>query len=154
MALIENTLFEGTIDKVAVAIDRLQTFEEIAGPEGYYLAFGGGKDSIVIKRLADMAGVKYDAHHSLTTIDPPELIHFIKEHHPDVKIERPAKPFLQATLSVRTRPQEQALLTIQQLILLYRSVQQHWKTLSCPPTAEFLKALHHSIAPPGEWHRP
>ena len=46
-------------DKVQVAIDRFKTFEP---PEGYYLAFSGGKDSVVIKALADMAGVKYDAH--------------------------------------------------------------------------------------------
>lgn len=33
-------------DKVQVAIDRLKAFEP---PEGYYLAFSGGKDSVVIK---------------------------------------------------------------------------------------------------------
>ena len=47
-------------DKVQVAIERLKTFEP---PEGYYLVFSGGKDSVVIKALADMAGVKYDAHY-------------------------------------------------------------------------------------------
>lgn len=73
-------------DKVQVAIDRLKTFEP---PEGYYLAFSGGKDSVVIKALADMAGVKYDAHYNLTSVDPPELVHFIKDEHPDVTIERP-----------------------------------------------------------------
>ena len=45
-------------DKVEVAIERFQTFEP---PEGYFLAFSGGKDSSVIKALADMSGVKYDA---------------------------------------------------------------------------------------------
>ena len=73
-------------DKVQVAIERLQSFEP---PEGYYLAFSGGKDSVVIKALADMAGVKYDAHYTNTTVDPPELIHFIKEKHPDVEIIMP-----------------------------------------------------------------
>ena len=34
------------MDKVEAAIKRLQTFEP---PEGYYLAFSGGKDSVVIK---------------------------------------------------------------------------------------------------------
>lgn len=73
-------------DKVQVAIDRLKAFEP---PEGYYLAFSGGKDSVVIKALADMAEVKYDAHYNLTSVDPPELVHFIKEKHPDVVIDRP-----------------------------------------------------------------
>ena len=72
-------------DKVQVAIDRLKTFEP---PEGYYLAFSGGKDSVVIKALADMAGVKYDAHYTLTSVDPPELVQFIKTFD-DVVIERP-----------------------------------------------------------------
>ncbi len=72
-------------DKVQVAIERLQTFEP---PEGYYLAFSGGKDSVVIKALADMAGVKYDAHYNLTSVDPPELVQFIKTFD-DVQIEIP-----------------------------------------------------------------
>lgn len=74
------------IDKVETAIKRFQTFEP---PEGYYLCFSGGKDSVVIKALADMAGVKYDAHYSLTSVDHPELVRFIKEVHPDVKFEIP-----------------------------------------------------------------
>lgn len=72
--------------KVEVAIERLKTFEP---PEGYYLAFSGGKDSITIKALADMAGVKYDAHYNVTSVDPPELVQFIKKHHPDVAFEYP-----------------------------------------------------------------
>jgi len=86
--LRETTLFR-EVDKVATAIERLRTFEP---PEGYYLAFSGGKDSVVIKRLAEMSGVKFDAHYSVTTIDPPELVYFIKEQ--DVIWERPDEAFL------------------------------------------------------------
>ena len=68
-------------DKVEKAIARLQTYEP---PEGYYLCFSGGKDSCVIKALADMAGVKYDAHYAVSSVDPPELVRFIKDEHPDV----------------------------------------------------------------------
>ena len=74
-----------------IAISRLQMFEP---PEGYYLAFSGGKDSVVLKDLADRAGVKYDAHYSVTTIDPPELVRFIRREHADVQWERPEKAFL------------------------------------------------------------
>lgn len=74
------------LDKVETAIKRLQTFEPL---EGYYLAFSGGKDSVAIKALADMAGVKYDAHYNLTSVDPPELVRFIKDFHSDVEIEKP-----------------------------------------------------------------
>ena len=73
-------------DKVQVAIDRLKSFEPA---EGYYLAFSGGKDSVVIKALADMAGVKYDAHYRVTTVDPPELVRFIKKEFPEVEWEYP-----------------------------------------------------------------
>ena len=71
-------------DKVEKAIQRLQTYEP---PEGYYLCFSGGKDSCVIKALAEMAGVKYDAHYSISSVDPPELVRFIKDVHPDVIME-------------------------------------------------------------------
>lgn len=73
-------------DRVETAIQRIKMFEP---PDGYYLAFSGGKDSVVIKALADMAGVKYDAHYNVTSVDPPELIYFIKKNHPDVIWEFP-----------------------------------------------------------------
>lgn len=68
------------------SIKRLKAFEPRNG-EGYFLAFSGGKDSVVTKALMDMAGVKYDAHYSISTVDPPELVHFIMEKHPDVARE-------------------------------------------------------------------
>ncbi len=78
-------------DKVEDAIERLKMFEP---PEGYYLAFSGGKDSQCIYHLAKMAGVKFDAHYAVTTIDPPELIYFIKKKYPGVIWERPQIPLL------------------------------------------------------------
>ena len=83
--MIHQLDFEGR-DKVDKAILRLQTYEP---PEGYYLCFSGGKDSVVIKALADMAGVKYDAHYNISSVDPPELVRFIKDQHPDVIMEHP-----------------------------------------------------------------
>jgi len=89
--LQENTLF-GVRDKVKIAIDRLRAFEP---PEGYYLAFSGGKDSQCIYHLALEAGVKFDAHYNLTTVDPPELVYFIRENYPDVIVDRPQKTMWQ-----------------------------------------------------------
>lgn len=77
------------VDKIQTAIDRLKTFEP---PDGYYLAFSGGKDSCCIKELANMAGVKYDAHYNVTTVDPPELVRFIQKYHADVIFEKPEMP--------------------------------------------------------------
>lgn len=73
-------------DKIAVSIERLRQFEP---PEGYWLAFSGGKDSTVILDLAKKAGVKYEAHYNATNVDPPELVKYIKTCHPDVKIDLP-----------------------------------------------------------------
>ena len=83
--MIHQLDFNGN-DKVDKAIMRLQAYEP---KEGYYLCFSGGKDSCVIKALADMAGVKYDAHYSVSSVDPPELVRFIKEKHPDVEFTYP-----------------------------------------------------------------
>ena len=67
--------------KVATSIERIKAFEP---EEGYYLAFSGGKDSVACKALLDMAGVKYDSHYRVTSVDPPELVRFIRDKHPDV----------------------------------------------------------------------
>lgn len=85
MTLTDRTLF-GDIRKIPIAITRIKEFEP---PEGYYLAFSGGKDSIVLKQLTIMSGVKFDSHYNLTTVDPPELVKYIKEYHPDVEIHKP-----------------------------------------------------------------
>lgn len=73
------------MDMVEVAIERLKAFEP---KEGYFLAFSGGKDSVTVKALADMAGVKYDAHYTVTSVDPPELVRFVKTF-PDVHFDFP-----------------------------------------------------------------
>lgn len=85
--LVEQTLL-GVRDKVKIAIDRLQAFEP---PEGYYLAFSGGKDSQCIYHLAEEAGVKFDAHYNITGIDPPELVYFIRNNYPDVQMDMYSK---------------------------------------------------------------
>ena len=79
-------------DRVAVSIERLQAHEPA---EGYWLAFSGGKDSQCIYRLAELAGIKFDAHFSLTTVDPPEVIAFVREHYPQVQMQRPEQTMWQ-----------------------------------------------------------
>ena len=86
-----QTLFH-SIDKVKLAIERLQAFEP---PNRYYLAFSGGKDSIVLYDLAIKSGVGFDAHYSNTGIDPPELVKFIRKNYPAVIEHKPKKSFFQ-----------------------------------------------------------
>lgn len=78
--LIEKTLF-GTTDKVQEAIDLLREHEP---KDGYYMGFSGGKDSTVAYDLCKRAGVKVDAQYCVTTVDPPEVVYFVREHYPEV----------------------------------------------------------------------
>ena len=75
-------------DKVTDAIKLLREHEP---PEGYYLCFSGGKDSVVIHDLAIKANVKFDAHHNITTVEPPELLRFIRDFYPTVIKESPKR---------------------------------------------------------------
>jgi phosphoadenosine phosphosulfate reductase len=84
-------------DKVAIAIATLQTWAEHAeslNPAGYWLAFSGGKDSQVIYDLAERAGVPFVARYGVTSLDPPELVRFIRAQYPTVGFVRQPKALL------------------------------------------------------------
>ena len=81
--------FDGK-DKVEQAIELIQAYEP---PEGYYLAFSGGKDSTIIYDLAVKSGVKFDAHYCVSPIDPPQIFDFIKKNYPDVAWDYHARGF-------------------------------------------------------------
>lgn len=83
------TLSGKTLDEIA--IERLREWEPKAcemNSGGFWLAFSGGKDSVVILDLIKRAGVRFEAHYSLTTVDPPELVKFVRTF-PDVQIDHP-----------------------------------------------------------------
>jgi phosphoadenosine phosphosulfate reductase len=84
-----KTLSGKTLEEIA--IERLIAFEP---EEGYWVAYSGGKDSDVVLDLVRRSGVKYTAHHSLTTADPPEVVRHVKEQ-PDVEIHRPKETMWQ-----------------------------------------------------------
>lgn len=80
-------------EKIEYSINLLKKSEKMAlemDPEnGFYLAFSGGKDSQVLYHLAVMGGVKFKAHMNLTSVDPPEVIRFVKQHYPEVELIKP-----------------------------------------------------------------
>ena len=76
--------------KVDTAIEFIKKHEP---PEGYFLGFSGGKDSIVLHALTKKAEVKFQAYYSCTGIDPPELVKFIKGKYPAVTFKHPKETF-------------------------------------------------------------
>ncbi|MDR1777976.1 MAG: phosphoadenosine phosphosulfate reductase family protein [Desulfovibrio sp.] len=72
------------------AIAFLQKFEP---PNGYFVGFSGGKDSIVTLALCRMAGVRHEAVYSCTGIDAPEVVRFIRRQYVDVAFAYPKITF-------------------------------------------------------------
>jgi len=75
--------------------DSIQLIREHEPPEGYHVAFSGGKDSVCVYDLVKRSGVKHQAYFCCTTVDFPELLKFIKKHYPEVIWLRPKKSMYQ-----------------------------------------------------------
>lgn len=74
--------------QVDIAVRRIQELGTMQGQP--YLAFSGGKDSTVLKHLAERAGIEFDAHyHVCGGVDMPEAIQFTRQYHPDVVFDKP-----------------------------------------------------------------
>lgn len=85
-----NTSFQ---KKILHSIELLRKAERLAKSydkeNGYYLAFSGGKDSQCLYHMAKLAGVQFQAHMNLTSVDPPEVIRFVRKQYPDVLLAKP-----------------------------------------------------------------
>lgn len=88
--LIETTLL-GEVNKEEKAIERIKHFQNRTEGKKNIVAFSGGKDSIVLKHLCQRAGINAEYIYSPPSVDPPELIRYIKEYHKDVIIQPYAK---------------------------------------------------------------
>ncbi len=71
-------------DKIITAKKLMREYEP---PEGYILAFSGGKDSVVLLDLAKRAGVKFQAQYLITTIEHPETLEFVSTFPEVIMIE-------------------------------------------------------------------
>ena len=80
-------------EKIDYSVNLLQKAEKLAlqlDPEnGFFLSFSGGKDSQTLYHIAKIAGVKFKAYMALTSIDPPQVIRFVKANYPDVTLIKP-----------------------------------------------------------------
>ena len=80
------------IAKEKRAIEYLKSFEPESEP--YFLCYSGGKDSDVIRILAQLAGVKHDIVHNHTTVDAPETVRYVRSI-PNIQIDYPNKTMWQ-----------------------------------------------------------
>lgn len=99
---------EGLRKKMLHSVELLQKAETIAlnydAENGYYLAFSGGKDSQALFHMTQLAGVKFRGHMNLTSIDPPEVIRFVKKNYPEVELIKPDKSIFQHAVEKQILP--------------------------------------------------
>lgn len=100
---------KGLQKKMMHSIDLLRKAENLAlayggGYKGYYLAFSAGKDSQALYHIAELAEVKFDAHMNLTSVDPPEVIRFVKQAYPEVDLIKPKKSIYQLAVEKQILP--------------------------------------------------
>lgn len=99
---------EGLRKKMLHSVELLQKAEKIAlnydAENGYYLAFSGGKDSQALFHMTQLAGVKFRGHMNLTSVDPPEVIRFVKKNYPEVELIKPGKSIFQIAVEKQILP--------------------------------------------------
>lgn len=99
---------EGLRKKMLHSVELLQKAEKIAlnydAENGYYLAFSGGKDSQALFHMTHLAGVKFRGHMNLTSVDPPEVIRFVKRNYPEVELIKPKKSIFQIAIKNQILP--------------------------------------------------
>ncbi|MBB4034863.1 phosphoadenosine phosphosulfate reductase [Dysgonomonas hofstadii] len=94
-------------DKIEHSIMAIRKAEKLAlkySDEGFHLAFSGGKDSQLIYLLAQLAGVKFQAYFYKTSVDPKELLSFIRTNYPDVIWIKPKLTMFQLILKKKNFP--------------------------------------------------
>lgn len=94
--------------KMLHSVELLQKAEKIAlnydAEQGYYLAFSGGKDSQALYHMTQLAGVRFQGHMNLTSVDPPEVIRFVKKNYPEVELIKPGKSIFQHAIEKQILP--------------------------------------------------
>nr|DAI88941.1 MAG TPA: phosphoadenosine-phosphosulfate reductase [Caudoviricetes sp.] len=99
---------KGLQKKMLHSVELLQKAEKIAlnydAENGYFLAFSGGKDSQALFHMVQLAGVKFKGHMNLTSVDPPEVIRFVKKNYSEVELTKPGKSIYQYAVEKKILP--------------------------------------------------
>lgn len=99
-----NSSLQSKIDASIATIQRAAKLAHNYTGKPLVVAFSGGKDSQTVYHLAEAAGVDFEAVYSATTIDPPEVVRFIRQHYPTVRFHVPKMSFWQLVEKTRMLP--------------------------------------------------
>lgn len=96
------------VRKIDYSINLLRKFVPLAlrydPTDGFFLAFSGGKDSQALYHVAQLAGVPFKAHFSPTSVDPPQLIRFIRTQYKDVQWQKLKRSIYQVAVDKNILP--------------------------------------------------
>ena len=99
-----NSSLQSKMEASIVAIQKAAKLAQNYTGKPLVVAFSGGKDSQTVYHLAEAAGVEFEAVYSATTIDPPEVVRFIRKQYPIVKFSVPKMSFWQIAEKIRMLP--------------------------------------------------
>ncbi|NDV68571.1 phosphoadenosine phosphosulfate reductase family protein [Dysgonomonas sp. 25] len=99
------------LQKERKAIEFIRKASDLAlsmSDEGFHVAFSGGKDSQTLYHLMQLSGCKFTAHMQVTTIDPPQLMRFVRHQYPEVQLHLPKKTMRELIIEKRMLPSRRA----------------------------------------------
>lgn len=99
------------LQKERKAVEFIRKASDLAlsmSDEGFYVAFSGGKDSQTLYHLMQLSGCKFTAHMQITTVDPPQLMRFVRQQYPDVQMHLPQTNMRKLILEKRMLPHRRA----------------------------------------------
>ena len=80
-------------NKIQHSVELIRKAEKLAliyDPQnGFYNTFSGGKDSQALYYIVKMSGVKFQTHINFTSVDPADVIKFVKTQYPSVIRHKP-----------------------------------------------------------------
>ena len=99
-----NSSLQSKIDASIATIRKAAELAQNYTGKPLVVAFSGGKDSQTVYHLAEAAAVEFEAVYSATTIDPPEVVRFIRKCYPMVRFHVPKMSFWKLAEHTRMLP--------------------------------------------------
>ena len=94
--------------KIQHSVELIRKAEKLAliyDPEnGFYNTFSGGKDSQALYYIVKMSGVKFQTHMSLTSVDPADVVRFVKTQYPSVIRHKPQVSIYKKAIEIGLLP--------------------------------------------------